>query len=162
MNVVTVTNALQGLNPHGGANPHGNCTTCAIDAANALIGGAAPMGQSAPGESPIASPAPAGVVNQFPLGAGGGMAVWGWLTLHAPAGVYVFETEDHSYNIVKHQGIYLVDANAQEFRQLNAPADAIVFSPVFNNDYNYLDPEPEDTGDQLSAHYWGALHGNWH
>lgn len=161
MNLEKVIKALAVLNPHDGANPHGNCTSCAADAAEALIGGAAPAKAAKKGDTDISKCGKKRVAS-FPLGKERAARVWKWLVGEAGQGVYLFETGDHSYNVVKHKGIYVLDSNTLNYKKLTEASDGPMRIDAFDIVYNYLDPPQDEDIDPIEVWFWGPLHGNWH
>ena len=161
MNLEKVIKALAVLNPHKGDNPHGNCTSCAVDAAEALAGGAAPAKAAKQGDTDIPNCGKEKVMS-FPLGKERAAKVWKWLFSEAGQGVYLFETGDHSYNIVKHKGIYVVDSNTLNYKILTEASDGPMRIDAFDLTYDYLNPPAEDLDDPIEVWFWGPLHGNWH
>lgn len=160
MNLESVAEALAILNPDGIENAEGNCTSCAVDAATALVRGVAPERASSEDAANIQENCPLGgdgKIESFPLGREGGVqAVWDWRT-GAGTGVYLCETGDHHYNFVIDDGFYVIDSNGQFYKKIEQPSDAV----DERDGYNFLYPEPDSENDSLDIWFWGGLQGNW-
>ena len=162
MDFPSVIKAMRIINP-GGDNEAGNCTTCSFDTASALISGETPSSPSSYEVISLAMEEYYPKVKSFPLAKGGAENVFEWLNTEAEYGVYLFDSEDHMYNVVKSDAIYVIDSNLQFFSQLESASDAIHTHE--GGEYHYLDPDPDEDANPehkfVTVHYCGALHENW-